>query len=847
MKLSDKVTSLLKEEDYSFEELKQKTKTDFFELKDTIKELLKEEKIFKQGFPTKYSLTKSSFKQNLEAFNNYKKTIYNFKEIFLIITTGLLLVLLYSVFLKNPFLYPGLEQRTFLLFLPLLLITLLLYVPWSKVINIIPKNIIPKETFLFLDKAKHLTSIKELKQYAKEFSDKILFPYYPHLLIILSVFSLFKIEFFSSFNTFFTPIALYLILISILLIILKQKKPSFFKEKEICKYSFLLLLILVTISSLNFEQITFITEPLKAMQFQLTLFTIILGAITFYQNKEIIEEIEEEQNAEEKEEEKRALEFEKKYSKLANIPLAKHIFKWMYKAGWIYSSLLISIIIIFLIIRIGMPVVYTGNYIDEYYHILNGVSLLENGEFTQFYSEGSMFEGYYLRGSYVSIFVAFSFFFFGQSLLAAKLVPLVISLIIFLFLYKILKNNVTSKFSIISGLLIYTLTYFTIFNHFYIRMYIFYELFIVLSIFLFFKTIYFVNINNIKGTSISLIGLFFIGIINTVYSNDYVSLMSSFVNTYLVIYLILFELKKIKITNKNIFSKLLVKKNEIFILKLLICLIYILFNFSIIVPVFFSFTISSKSSQINSITHLFEIFLLSLPFIVLIFVNFTSFFLNISKSKKSLLFMGLIIGITYSFASKKLQFIRIFMFTYPIFIILITLSLRNIINIYLKKRKIFILFSIILFATLINQYPLNFFDSPSLVDEINYSSYKETSDFLNNFCLDKQIIVSIHRPAILTFYGVRIDKTTYLSETLLKSDSRYFKDSNNNYFELLKKIPVYTNKDFFKKLDSNFCVVINDELKHSNRYLSSTDLELLKMKFDHNIFLGDYNLIVYYN
>jgi hypothetical protein len=43
MNLSDKVISLLKEEDYSFEELKKETNSNFFELRDSLRELLKKE------------------------------------------------------------------------------------------------------------------------------------------------------------------------------------------------------------------------------------------------------------------------------------------------------------------------------------------------------------------------------------------------------------------------------------------------------------------------------------------------------------------------------------------------------------------------------------------------------------------------------------------------------------------------------------------------------------------------------------------------------------------------------------------------------------------------------------
>ncbi|MFA5125800.1 MAG: hypothetical protein WC462_02235 [archaeon] len=159
-----------------------------------------------------------------------------------------------------------------------------------------------------------------------------------------------------------------------------MKGKSFFNEKEFTKYVFLFLLILVTLSSLKFEQITFITKPLLETQLQLTIITIILGAITFYQNKQVIEEIEEEQTIEEKEEEKRALEFDKKYPKLVGIPLIGKITKWMYKEGWDYTLALVGILIVFLIIQIYK--IYTtgigtdeGNFLYTAKLILEGKSI----------------------------------------------------------------------------------------------------------------------------------------------------------------------------------------------------------------------------------------------------------------------------------------------------------------------------------------------------------------------------------------------------------------------------------------------------------------------------------------
>lgn len=399
MKQSEKVIFVLKKKDCSFEEIKKETKIGFFDLQKTIKELLKEEKIFKSGFPTKYSLEKK--KHSVMGFTQLKESInplLKYKEIFLIVTIALILLLVYSVFFKNPFLFPGLEQRTLLALTPLLIITLLLYVPWLKIASFLPTEIISDKVFVHLENAKKIANLVELKKYLKETNKQIIIPYYPHFLIIISVISLLEMPLLKPLNDFFSPIALILIIISVILIILKQKNYSFFKEKNLVKYSFLFLLILVTISSLKFEFLEFIAKPLLEIQFQLTIFTIFLGAITFYQNRSVIEEIEEEQSLEEKEEQKRALEFDKKYPTLARVPVGKHIFKWVYKEGWVYVAILVLILVIFI-------------SLSTYININNPT--LGDDEFPTYYSSLNLFElssgnSYYRGASFQIILNLFS-------------------------------------------------------------------------------------------------------------------------------------------------------------------------------------------------------------------------------------------------------------------------------------------------------------------------------------------------------------------------------------------------------------------------------------------------------
>src|SRR3989344_3522078 len=116
---------------------------------------------------------------------------------------------------------------------------------------------------------------------------------------------------------------------------------------EFFKYGFLVLLGFVTLTQF------FKFEWAKEYNIILTIITVFFGVITFYQNKEVIEEIEEETNKEQLEEEKRKGDFSNKFPTINKIPVFRSLVKWMYKEGWVYSVLLLVIISYSFMVRIN--------------------------------------------------------------------------------------------------------------------------------------------------------------------------------------------------------------------------------------------------------------------------------------------------------------------------------------------------------------------------------------------------------------------------------------------------------------------------------------------------------------
>ena len=119
----------------------------------------------------------------------------------------------------------------------------------------------------------------------------------------------------ASFSFDFYPVyfgyALLVVAFVWLFLIFRKQKAGFWFELP--KYVFLLLLLLVTISSLKFEFMSSFTSFFKPYQLFLTIATIVVGVLVFWMNRDVVSEIEKEKEDEEAAEGKRYKEFDKKF------------------------------------------------------------------------------------------------------------------------------------------------------------------------------------------------------------------------------------------------------------------------------------------------------------------------------------------------------------------------------------------------------------------------------------------------------------------------------------------------------------------------------------------------------
>lgn len=116
--------------------------------------------------------------------------------------------------------------------------------------------------------------------------------------------------------------------------------------KKSISYAFLGLLLIVALQS-----ILSLSLP-DAGKTPLMVATILLGAITFYLNRDKLDEIEDEARQEEIEEKRRELEFAERYPRINKLWGVKRIASWMYKEGGLYGGGLLAIVLIGFILRI---------------------------------------------------------------------------------------------------------------------------------------------------------------------------------------------------------------------------------------------------------------------------------------------------------------------------------------------------------------------------------------------------------------------------------------------------------------------------------------------------------------
>jgi len=594
-----------------------------------------------------------------------------------------------------------------------------------------------------------------------------------------------------------------------------QNVENFKKKFEpIFKWIFLIAFFLLTIGSLKFsfflkdEFFGVIIRFLSQYMFYNSILVLFFGFLTFYLNKNKIENeiIKEKENVVQKEY-LRENEFDKKYPLIAKfnidynityhfknrhwisflvvIFLSPFVFfvksfykitKSMYKEGWGYSWSLFGIFILFLVVKFSLPLIYSGSFIDEYYHIFSALDFLEHGHFAQIYVD----QPSYLRGLYVTLMGALFLSFFGKNLFVIKLVPITIGIFNFILLYFIARKINLKKCLILLLMIIYTISPWVLFNHFYFRMYVFYEFFFLLVTFLFLN--YFVGSSKSRTyKNLGFLLIFLVCLFFYLFSNDSGKYVLLFYFLLFFIFSFLFG-KKISFFG-NIFLKPLFRC----FLLVFLCLFFIYFFDGL---GYVKFLFEGELTYTSAFKYDYFFFDLQVVWTTLFLLNISFLFFNNFDLKYKFFFSSVIVlFLVHCFSSPDLQLVRGILYFFPLFYLLGIYAL----NLFLgfKKYKIFLIF--FLFVSLFMNIPSGFFiEGPNLYEEINYIDYFLAYDFVREKC--NFVFEASPSPYISSFYDVDIIGIL-VTTSVFEKDSQFYGDFDGNYKLVYDDTLVYTSLD----------------------------------------------------
>lgn len=464
---------------------------------------------------------------------------------------------------------------------------------------------------------------------------------------------------------------------------------------------------------------------------------------------------------------------------------------------------LIIIIITFLCLKIIIPFLFNGSYIDEYTHIFSAQNFLEKGHFAEIYTDE-----FYQRGSLFTYLLAGIFKIFGPSILHAKLFTGMIGLINCLLLLYLAKKILKQK-SIILLLLIYTISPWVIFGHFYIRFYILYEFFILLITI--FSLHLYKNIESLNDRKIiiNFIVICAINIAQFVLINDAGRFMILLYTSFILSYLYIFKI------DNTLFKKSLLQFITSFSRKIkitLISLIYIMGVLAIIVliktdtlPFDLNAVIYSTPDDLKYSNYFFNFNLLLSIFFIYCSVK--------GPKKYRYLYLPCACMVIFNLLlPSSIQNTRSILYLLPLFYLVSTLGAET----FLNNKSVFFqgVTYLLIPASLFFAYPKEFIRHPYLPKEVDYIDNTVYTD-AKKICDGYRLLVASN-PGIAIFFELKPDyylntKVTDIEWLKTNPDARLFKPSDDSlYIETYSKIPVLSDiqdlQTFFQQ-NEKICLI----------------------------------------
>jgi len=512
--------------------------------------------------------------------------------------------------------------------------------------------------------------------------------------------------------------------------------------------------------------------------------------------------------------------------------------KWIYKEGVWYSFGLILIVFLFILIRVGSPIIYQTNVPDEFYHMAVAKSLVENGNFAQIYDHGP-----YMRGALISLLTALSFMVFGINFYSAKLVPIVLAFLSFFIIKQIFNLLKTNKNIQLLFFILYTFNPLIIFNHYTLRMYILYEIFFIIIVFLFID----LNINlrnqNYLKSIFSIIAICMINFLNFFYMYDtgkYTTVLATIVGC-LCIFIYRDEWIKLFEKKLSFFKTLNILSIRYVIVSIALILIGI-FGYDDILGIMGKKHFTPTEWDFYNL--FFEYFRILTIFAVLGII--VSFLMN----KKNEIMIGLIMIILITIhliSSLEIHHWRSIAYLTPIFLIFTAIGISYILQ--LKFNKIFkTIFFILTFVMIGISYssivPNDYFKIGPTIPEV-YSTYLQAntlaaSNFIANKFNEEYIFVESIRGSDLPspkIFNIPIDYKLDLRQSERGLDNAMYVDVDGKGRPIYMNTKVITEINYLENLidNNNVVFIVSEEAVKGNHLFNAEHFEKIKYKLQNTI------------
>lgn len=485
----------------------------------------------------------------------------------------------------------------------------------------------------------------------------------------------------------------------------------------------------------------------------------------------------------------------------------------------------ILISVIFVLIRLAIPIIFDGSYIDEYWHITSGVSLFESANYAYFYNDGNPYD----RGLLMSLWVGFWMALFGKSLLVAKLAPVSFGIInYFLFLYLSIKLIDKRRFQILL-LLLYTLSPLSIFNHSYIRMYVVYELFLLVLLVLGYKIYSAMRDANGKNIALLLSLVAVLNILNLITNTDSGKYVLPVASTVLLASLFIYEFNATPNRNQGLFSAvagsylLSTKIYRAVVVIIIAALAFILLDAGSRIEHLMNAQLTYSSLPGKKYTWFF----LEKNGIVTIFfvLAIATFWQKNNGFEKIILPVAGVLFLIHNLSSTDLQIIRGVMYFLPLYYIAAVIGVSKV-----RHPSDWIWYIVIgstfLIATVSNVQK-SFFRGPRIKSEIHYIEYARLYESVINNCHDNLVVeAASSTPFIARFYGVKVDYALSAAGNAEK-DELYLKDVNSGKVKTVwGALPVITDINDLKLLNRDICLIVR--APSNIKFLPSTAENMLQ-------------------